>query len=170
MKKFNLYFLGILCLLGNVLVAQSDNSYGKIQTRFTKNKLTAEDSTAFKEAGILKAKTLFEYGDVYTSNYDNTSNQAYVVNRVPDLFYVPKGDTLNTDSIVLMVNKIIENEKSNAVEIVFSEKDGVLGHVATATKKLNFEADIILVKAPKQFGDTKEKVWQVFLENPVFHR
>jgi len=169
MKYFLTLIMGFFLLFGGSINAQSDNSYDQVQTRFYKIKLSTEDSLAFKEAGILKAKTLFEYGDVYLSNSNNRSNQTYVTTRVPDLFYVPEGDTLNTDSVVMMINTIIENEKPNQVEIVFTEKEGVLGHVATATQKLNFEADIILVKTVKKFGKSKEKIWQVFLTNPEFN-
>ena len=167
--KTNKYFLLFaICVLHVGLTAQSSNSYGQLESRFTKKKLTSSDSTAFKEAGILKAKSLFEYGDVYISNSTNMSNQAYVIDRVPDLFHVAKGDTLNTDSVMLFVNTIIANEKPNAIDIVFTEKDGVLGHVATDTENLNFEADIVLIKEPKEFGNSKEKVWQVFLSKPFF--
>ncbi len=168
MKRLPILVLGVFFLLGGILSAQSTKSYDQVESRFYKKRLSAEDSLAFKEAGILKAKTLFEYGDVYLSNSGNLANQSYVTMRVPDLFYVTERDTLNTDSVVMMINTIIENEKPKTVEIVFSEKEGVLGHVATATQKLNFEADIILVKTAKQFGKSKEKVWQVFLANPIF--
>jgi len=163
-----LYIILLFGFLAQVAQAQSSDSYGAMENRFTKTNLSAADSTAFRESGYLKAKSLFEYGDVYISNSSNASNQAYVIQRVPDLFYIAEGETLNTDSVMMMVNVIIENERPKPIKLVLSKKAGVLGHVITKTKKLHFEADIILVKASKQFGTTEEKIWQVFLTNPVF--
>ncbi len=158
----------LFSLLLQVAYAQSSESYGEIENRFTKIELSAGDSTAFRESGYLKAKSLFEYGDMYISNSNNVSNQTYVINRVPDLFYIPKGETLNTDSVMQMVNAIIAEEGSKPIKLKLSKKDGVLGHVDTDTKNLNFGADIILIKAPKAFGTSEEKIWQVFLASPVF--
>jgi len=168
MKANKLYLILLFGVWTQVTQAQTSDSYGAIENRFTKSKLSAADSTAFRESGYLKAKSLFEYGDVYISNSSNAANQAYVIQRVPDLFYIAEGDTLNTDSVMMMVNVIIENERPKPIKLELTEKEGVLGHVATKTKKLHFEADIILVKEPKKFGNTEEKIWQVFLANPVF--
>jgi hypothetical protein len=168
MSTNKLYIILLFAFLAQVAQAQSSDSYGAMENRFTKTKLTAADSTAFRETGYLKAQSLFEYGDVYISNYSNAANQAYVIQRVPDLFYIAEGDTLNTDSVMMMVNVMIENERPKPIKLELTDKEGVLGHVVTKTKKLHFEADIVLVKEPKKFGNTEEKIWQVFLANPIF--
>ena len=53
------------------------------------------------------------------------------------------------------------------VKIVFSKKEGMLGHVATAGDRPKFEADLILVQKPKKFGKQSEAIWQVFMVDPV---
>jgi len=159
MNTIRFYLLLFVVVWAPSLVAQTSDSYQTIENRFTKTTLTKADSLAFREAGYIKAKSLFEYGDVYMSNSGNRSNQAYVIQHVPDLFYVAEKDTLFTDSVMLMVNTIIANERPKPIKLELTEKEGVLGHVSTNTKKLNFEADIILIKAPKAFGDSEEKIW-----------
>lgn len=168
MRIKTLYILLILVSGIHQLSAQSNSSYADIEDRFTKTELTKIDSLAFKEAGFQKAESLFEYGDVYIRNSSNESNQAYVINRVPDLFYVEEGDTLNTDSVMFLVNTMIKNEKPNSIDLTLVDKEGTLGHVFTSTKNLNFKADIIIVKSAKNFGDHEEIIWQVFLTNPIF--
>lgn len=168
MRIKSLYIFLILVTGIHPLSAQNSGSYETIENRFTKTELSPTDSLAFQEAGFQKAKSLFEYGDVYRSNSNNVSNQAYVIKRVPDLFYVQEGDTLNTDSVMFLVNTMIANEKPNAISLTLINKDGTLGHVYTSTENLNFKADIIIVKAPKNFGNSEEKIWQVFLTNPLF--
>lgn len=168
MNRIKFYILLFIVISTSSLAAQTNDSYQIIENRFTKTTLTKEDSLAFREAGYNKAKSLFEYGDIYMSNSGNISNQAYVIQRVPDLFYIAEKDTLFTDSVMVMINTIIANERPKPIKLKLTDKEGVLGHVATVTKKLNFEADIILIKAPKEFGDSQEKIWQVFLTNPVF--
>ena len=168
MRIITLYIFLIFGAGIHQLCAQNTSSYSEIEDRFTKTELTEADSLAFMKAGFQKAKSLFEYGDVYINNSSNLSNQAYVIKRVPDLFYIQEGDTLNTDSIMFLVNTMITNEKPNSIDLTLVDKDGTLGHVFTSTKNLNFKADIIIVKVPKNFGDSEEKIWQVFLTNPVF--
>ena len=165
-NKFHILLIASLCT--QMAFSQSSGSYSDMENRFTKSTLTKADSLAFKEAGVLKAKSLFEYGEVYRSNSSNSSNQAYVIQRVPSLFFIPESDTLNTLDVMNHINTIIKNEKPKPVEIIFTEKEGVLGHVSTDLKKLNFAADIILLKVPKNFGDSEEEIWQVFLSSPVF--
>jgi hypothetical protein len=168
MRIKTLYIFLILIIGIHQLSAQNTSSYADIENRFTKTELTKTDSIAFKKAGFQKAKSLFEYGDVYINNSSNVSNQAYVIKRVPDLFYVSEGDTLNTDSVMFLVNTMITNEKPNSIDLTLVDKEGTLGHVFTSTKNLNFKADIIIVKSPKNFGDSEEIIWQVFLTNPLF--
>ena len=168
MRINTLYMVITMLSFTQLGIAQNSQSYGDIEDRFTKTELSEADSLAFKEAGILKAKSLFEYGEVYRSNSSNSSNQAYVIQRVPNLFYIPETDTLNTMIVMNQINTIIRNEKPKPVKIIFTEKQGVLGHVSTDLKKLNFEADLVLMKVPKDFGESQEKIWQVFLANPVF--
>ncbi len=168
MRIKTLYLFLFLVTGMHQLSAQNTSSYADIENRFTKTELSQTDSLAFKKAGFQKAKSLFEFGDVYMSNSSNVSNQAFVIKHVPDLFYIPEGDTLNTDSVMFLVNTMITNEKPNSIDLTLVDKDGTLGHVFTSTKKLNFKADIIIVKVPKNFGNSEEKIWQVFLTNPLF--
>lgn len=168
MRIITLYIFLIFGAGIHQLSAQNNSSYSEIEDRFTKTVLTETDSLAFKKAGFQKAKSLFEYGDVYISNSSNVSNQAYVIKRIPDLFYIQEGDTLNIDSVMFLVNTMITNEKPKSIDLTLVDKAGTLGHVFTSTKNLNFKADIIIVKVPKAFGDSEEKIWQVFLTNPVF--
>lgn len=167
MKQNNPLFIAFLMLFSSAIFAQNNyEGYGEIEKRFEKSDLSHQDSLAFIETGKQKAYTLIEYAKVHYSNTNNMSNQAYIVNRVPDLFYVAEGETLNSDSIVMVVRAIIQKELPDNVELIFTDKEGVLSHVETAFSTPKFEADIILIKRPKKFGKTNKEVWQVFLTRP----
>ena len=160
---------GLVCSLAIFsLSAQSENSYGKMQTRFEKETFEPADSAAFIQTGMQKAKTLFEYNTVYLQNSSNVSNQKYVVKKVPELFYVTGGDSVDTDLVMQKAQSIVQKQKGKPVELKFEKKDGVLGKVSTVSTQPIFTADLIIVKVNKSFGKKSKKVWQVFLANPVF--
>ena len=83
MKNLNLLIIGAFCMLGFAGIAQTNNSYGAMQTRFEKKTLDHADSAAFVQSGIQKAQSLFEYNDVYLQNSTNRSNQMYVEQKAP---------------------------------------------------------------------------------------
>ncbi len=165
MKMNKLWILLLALSFGKSAVSQS--SYEVMEKRFVKRSLSALDSAAFIEAGIQKAYSLVDFTQVHYSNSGNVSNQRYVETKVIELFYIKPNESLNTDSIVTLVRSVMQSKSGAPVEIVFTKKKGVLGHVATAGDRPKFEADVILVKAPKKFGKLSEPVWQVFLTNPV---
>ena len=151
--------------LGN---AQSNSSYENMQNRFEKIELEPADTAAFIQAGIIKAKTLFEYGTVHRDNYSNRSNQVYVENQIPSLFYDGGADSINMEKVMNQVQIIMKNQKGKPVEIKHEKQMGKLGKVYSVNTKPNFEADLILVYVNKAFGKTTRKVWQVYLVNPKF--
>lgn len=148
--------------------AQSNTSYGEMQTRFEKKKLAPADSAAFIQSGIQKAQTLFEYGDVHVQNTMNRANQMYVEQKTPELFYTSESDTLDMTLVMSKVQTIVQNQSGESVTLIYSEKLGFLGQVTSVDTEPIFHADLILLKVKKSFGKTSKKVWQVFLTNPEF--
>jgi hypothetical protein len=165
MKAFKAITVFALCFSSLSLMAQS---YGEMQTRFEKKKLEPADSAAFIESGIQKAKSLFEYNDVYLQNSTNHSNQRYVEQKAPELFYLEKGDATDLDAVMIQTRAIVQKQNGKPVEIEYGKKDGVLGHVTTIDTDPVFQADLVLVQIKKSFGSTSKKVWQVYLANPTF--
>jgi len=168
MKNLNLLIIGAFCMLGFAGIAQTNNSYGAMQTRFEKKTLDHADSAAFVQSGIQKAQSLFEYNDVYLQNSTNRSNQMYVEQKAPELFYIEKGDTTNLDAVMTQARAIVQKQGGTPVEIQYTEKEGVLGQVTSVDTDPTFTADLILLQVKKSFGTTSKKVWQVFLANPTF--
>jgi hypothetical protein len=160
-----LYVLFALFGLGHVASAQS--SYETMEKRFVKKQLTAEDSAAFKTQGVQKAQSLFYQTDLYMRNSGNTSNQVYIANRMPDLFYVADGDTLDLQPLRDAISKIQRSKKYTQPKFKTSEADGYLAKLETTNTKPKLEFFLVLMKAPKRFGDEEELVWQVFLAEPV---
>ena len=161
--------LGLIFCLGILSgKAQSNNSYDAMQNRFEKNTLEPADSAAFIQTGIQKAKTLFEYNDVYLQNSTAPTNQKYVKKKVPELFFVAEGDSLNIDLVMQKAQEIVRKQMGKPVELKFESKDGVLGRVSTLNTDPKFTADLILVKVNKPFGKMTKQVWQVYLSNPQF--
>ena len=169
MKTNKPFALLAFLLFGSLFLrAQSSyEGYGKVEKRFVQKELSHEDSAAFIEAGMQRGYSLIEYSKVHIANTNNYSNQSYVVSRVPELFYVAEGETLPTDSIIMLVRAIIQKQLPKDVEIVFTKKAGVLGHIETLGRKPKFEADLILIKKQQKFGNDSKDVWQVFLTRPV---
>ena len=165
MKALKTLFVFAFCIYSFGLSAQS---YGQMQSRFEKKKLDPSDSAAFIQTGVQKAKSLFEYNDVYLQNSANRSNQMYVEQKAPELFYVEKGDTTNLDAVMMQTRAIVQKQNGKPVEIQFTEKEGVLGQVTSVDTDPIFSADLILLQVKKSFGKTSKKVWQVYLANPTF--
>ena len=165
MKALKTLLVFAICLSGFGLSAQS---YGSMQSRFEKKKLEPADTAAFIQSGIQKAKSLFEYNDVYLQNSTNRSNQMYVEQKAPELFYVEEGDSTDLEAVMTQTRTIVKKQKGKPVELVYSEKDGVLGQVTSVDTDPIFQADLVLIQVKKAFGKTSKKVWQVFLANPTF--
>ena len=164
MKIGNLKLVAFISLLWYGMAGQS---YEQLEQRFVKSDLTAEDSAAFVEVGIQKVYSLIDFTEVHYSNAGNLSNQRYVENKVEELFYVPEGETLNVDSVVSLVRNVMQSRGGDPVKVIYSRKEGMLGHVTTNGDNPKYEADLILVQMPKKFGKKSKAVWQVFMVNPV---
>ncbi len=163
MKTIKLVML--LLVMSNLLAAQS--SYDSMEKRFVKRGLTPEDSAAFKTQGLQKAQSLFDQTNLWTQNSGNTSNQTYIANRIPELFYVPEGDSLDLEPLMAAISKIQNSKIRVEPEFKLSKAKGYLGKVETTNTKPKLEFFLVLMQAPKRFGSKEELVWQVFLAEPV---
>lgn len=164
----NIVTLAFCFVVLSSLSAQSNNSYDAMQTRFEKKTLGSADSAAFIQTGVQKAKTLFEYNDVYLQNSTIPANQKYVEKKVPELFFIAEGDSLDINQVMQKAQAIVRKQMGKPVELKHKPKDGFLGQVYTLNTEPVFMADLILVKVDKPFGKTTRQVWQVYLTNPVF--
>jgi hypothetical protein len=158
------FTLLILIAFNNVASSQS---YEAMESRFKKSAPTALDSTAFIKQGVQKAQSLFYQTDLYMRNSGNTSNQAYIADQMPDLFYVAEGDTLDLQPLRESISKIQGSKKYTQPKFRTSEADGYLAKLETTNTKPKLEFFLVLMKAPKRFGEEEELVWQVFLAEPV---
>ncbi len=142
-------------------------SYETMENRFVKKQLSAKDSAAFITQGEQKALSLFYQTDLYLRNSGNTSNQAYIANRIPDLFYVAEGDSLDLQPLMDAINTIQRSKKYKQPKFEVTEAPGYLAKLETTNTKPKLEFFLVLMKAPKRFGEEEELVWQVFLTEPV---
>lgn len=165
MKTFkNLLALAAI-LVSSQAWAQTNSDYVNMEKRFVKKELTAQDTAAFRKSGEQRVRQLFDKGNFYIQNSSNTSNQAYVKNQIPDLFYVPEGDTLDLNGLLEDIEKMKRNH-TEAIELSTKPADGFLGKVETLNCEPRFTFYLVLKQVPKKFGDKEEWVWQVFLHNP----
>jgi hypothetical protein len=148
------------------LPAQSE-SYKKMENRFLKPALTSQDSAAFRTQGIQKAQSLFDQTKLYVQNSGNVSNQAYIANRIPELFYVPEGEHLDLDPLMDAIKKIQSSKTPVTPIFVLRAEKGYLGKIETTNTLPKLEFFLVLMQAPKRFGSKEEMVWQVFLAEPV---
>jgi len=164
MKPIKVVALFIMLALSATAAAQSVD-YSSLEKRFVKSKPDAQDTLAFRETGEQKVRQLFDKGRFYVENSSNHSNQAYVKRQIPDLFYVPPGDTLDVEALL---NDIEQAKKTDpdAVELTTGPAVGFLGITETLNREPKFSFYLVLMQVPKKFGAEQEMVWQVFLQKP----
>lgn len=144
----------------------AQSSYGAMESRFVKSTPTSADSAAFTKQGLQKAQSLFAQTDLYYRNANNSSNQTYIAERIPALFYVPKGDSLDLKPLLRAIETIQQSKKYKEPKFTINEAPGYLAEIETTNTKPKLAFKLVLIKAPKQFGDQEEMVWQVFLAAP----
>jgi hypothetical protein len=154
----------LIVLAVSAIAGAQSVDYSSLERRFVKTELTNEDTAAFRRVGEQKVRQLFDKGDFYSQNANNLSNQAYVKQQIPDLFYVSPGDSLDVDSILRAIEKA--KQKTQPVELITTPKSGYLGMVQTVNSRPEFIFHLVLMQIPKQFGKEEEMVWQVFLHEP----
>jgi hypothetical protein len=147
------------------LSAQS--SYKSLENRFEKKVLTAKDSAAFREQGLQKIRSLFYKAELYQRHKGNLSNQAYIAQSLPDMFYVEEGDTLDLQPMLRAIDQIQKSSSGSEAELKISAAPDYLAKVETLDTQPRLTYFLILKRAPKKFGDREQMLWQVFLSVPV---
>lgn len=164
MSKINTT-LTLIMLAAVATAAAQSGDYSRLEKRFVKTELTAEDTAAFRRAGEQKVRQLFEKGSFYIENRNNASNQAYVKRQIPDLFYEAPGDTLDVEGLLREIEKVKQG-RPEAVELTTKPAPGYLGVTETVNCDPKLSFYLVLKQIPKQFGKEEEMVWQVFLHLP----
>lgn len=159
--------LGMVIALLAFGIGLNAQSYDNMENRFVKKRLTAQDSAAFRTQGVQKAQSLFYQTDLWSRNAGNLSNQTYIADRMPELFFVAEGDSLDLQPLRDAISKIQQGKMYREPEFKISKAKGYLGKVETTNTKPKLEFFLVLLKAPKHFGTEEELVWQVFLAEPV---
>lgn len=165
MKRNRLLLL--LLLLGTTATLSAQSSYKSLENRFEKKVLTANDSAAFREQGLQKIRSLFYKADLYQRNAGNLSNQAYIAQSLPDMFYVKEGDTLDLQPMLRAIDQIQKSSSGSEPELKISGIPDYLAKVETVDTRPGLTYFLILKRAPKKFGDREQLLWQVFLSVPV---
>ncbi len=147
------------------LQAQQQQSYDAMTSRFYKPAPDVKDTAAFRAIGQQRAQSLFERSAIHAQNASNYANQVYIENSIPDLFFVPKGDSLDVTGLMHQI-QLAEVEGNGPVQLRCIEKEGYLGLVETINTQPQFQFNLVLKKVIKLFGEAKEEVWEVFLSEP----
>lgn len=144
-------------------------SYEVLEKRFVKQELTKEDSLAFTRQGIQKARSLFLRGNaLYLSNQHKPANQAYIQSTLPRSFQHGRADSLQVDSLFELLPRFQLAAGATAVEFKALNSSEYLSHLVSTNLSPTLELDLILVLQEKSFGSQNEKIWQVFLANPLW--
>jgi hypothetical protein len=158
----------ITMLITSISLPAQDVNYSNLEKRFVKKELTSDDTLAFRKVGEQKVEQLFDKSQFYSQNYSNTSNQVYVKQQIPDLFYVPPGDSLDVTGLVRAIEQA-ESKQNGTVKLQTKPRSGYLGMVETLNYDPKFTFYLVLMQIPKSFGKEQELVWQVFLHKPEIH-
>jgi hypothetical protein len=165
MNKLAFTILLIVPLLSGGIL-QGQISYDALENRFLKQNLSAQDSAAFKKQGLQKAQSLFYKTDLYWSNSGNRSNQAYIAQSLPDMFYVVEDDSLDLAPLMAAIDQIQNRKNYQEPQFKLIQIPGYLAQVQTINTKPQLSFLLVLKQAPKKFGNSSEVVWQVFLAKP----
>lgn len=156
----------VFFLLISPCFLKGQSSYEALENRFLKQRLSAQDSAAFKKQGLQKALSLFYKTDLYWSNSGNNSNQAYIAQSLPDMFYIAEGDSLDLAPLMAAINQIQTRKNYQEPQFKLTESSDYLAEVKTINTKPQLSFMLVLRQAPKKFGNSSEVVWQVFLAKP----
>jgi hypothetical protein len=139
--------------------------YPSLEKRFVKAEPEARDTVAFRTLGEQKVRQLFDKSHFFSQNYSSTSNQAYVKQQIPELFYMAPGDTLDVSELIRSIEQA-KLSHGQSVELRTEPSEGYLGLTQTLNCEPKFTFYLVLMQIPKKFGDKQEMVWQVFLHKP----
>lgn len=165
MKPISTHLAAVLLLVTHLVQGQSVGNYSDMENRFLKSTLSAEDSLAFQLAGENKVRQLFERSDLYFSNTRNSSNQAFVKARIPDLFHFEDDEPSDLTPLLTAIELSSRND-NGPLKLKTEPKQNLLGVVTTLNTTPQFVFELRLLQVAKQFGERQELVWQVFLANP----
>ncbi|HBF19062.1 MAG TPA: hypothetical protein DDW81_03130 [Cryomorphaceae bacterium] len=164
MKKNNFLLVLLLTVSGYGVLGQT---YQSLENRFSREVLTSIDSAAFREQGLQKVRSLFYKADLYQRNTGNVSNQSYIGGSVEDMFYVEEGDSLDLKPMLKAIARIMDSSGKHEPKLKVLPSKTYLASVQTVKTHPQLSYFLILKRVPKQFGSSREMMWQVFLSIPV---
>ncbi len=164
MKPISTVLVTVLLFVAPFVQGQSVGNYSDMENRFLRSSLSAEDSLAFQLAGENKVRQLFERSDLYFSNTRNTSNQAFVKARIPDLFHFEDDEPSDLTPLLTAI-ELSSRSDNGPLKLKTERKPSLLGVVTTLNTTPQFVFELRLMQVAKQFGERQELVWQVFLAN-----
>ncbi len=169
MKKLILIGL-ITWVLPNNTFAQA--SYGEIESRFTKNKLTKNDSLAFKKSAEEKVKQLMAYSKLYSAPGTGSKTKDIVAKKAEAMFrtntQTGNVEVIQIDSLLIKLSSLIDSlDLEQPVPLKWIQVEGSFGRYEMENK--SFQFDVILIKAAKNFGRNDEEIWQIYFCKPLFN-
>lgn len=146
-------------------------SYGAIESRFTKNQLTKNDSMAFQRSAEEKLNQLLAYSKLYSDTNTGSNTKAIVAKKAQAMFrtntQTGNVEVVQFDSLLIKLSIVIDSSQSDIeTSMKWIKKKESFGQFKSTNKK--FQLDVILIKAPKSFGRNEEEIWQVYFCRPVF--
>ncbi len=162
-------FLASLILLTAAIGLKAQSvDYSGLEKRFVKDTPDARDTVAFRQLGEQKVRQLFDKSRFHAQNYSNTSNQVYIKQQIPDLFYIAPDDTLDVNGLLRAIEKAeILGDQTIALRTIPAK--GFLGLTETLNCDPKFSFYLVLMQVPKNFGKEQELVWEVYLRNTEQH-
>ena len=143
--------------------AQAAGNYEDMEQRFTKARLSPQDSAAFRKQGEHKVRQLFENGSFYAANQNVSANQVYVTQQTQPLFQAAQADTINYNALL---QQISQAQCKGRVQLQTDAAPKLLGTTRTLNCTPEVVIDLVLTRNSKKFGKTSEQVWEVLLANP----
>lgn len=163
MRALLLLFILPFLILPQETNAQASGNYDDMEQRFTKAKLSAHDSAAFRQQGEHKVRQLFENGSFYAANLNMSANQVYVTQQTQPLFQPAQADTINYNALL---QQISQAQCGGRVQLQTDPAPKRLGTTRTLNCTPEVVIDLVLMRNSKKFGKTSEQVWEVLLANP----
>lgn len=164
-----------ILLFGLIVLSSQYNlraqSYGQIESRFTKSNLSKNDSLAFEKTAKEKLYRLMAYSKLYTNKETSSQTKASLKRKAEGMFRTNTQTGLveifDMDSLLLNLSSIIDSYyQSNDSLLSWKSNSPNFGKYQISNGK--FELTVLLIKAPKSFGKNEEDIWQVYFCSPIF--
>lgn len=154
----------LILIIPTALLAQNA-SYSELESRFTAEYLSHEDSLAFKTTSRQKVRDMLDLAVLYADTGLSDGSRALVLDAFTQLFAADGGAYLNREIeidfewLIGFVNGFIEEGPPSSVQLDPWEEEGFLTVWLIEFSDLVLPLGVVLIREDKRIGLRVAQVW-----------